>query len=109
VHIGARGVSTTWTFERKGVEVSVEVRGAIRSNAPYVLRDAAIEGAGVALLPDWIAAPDIAAGRLRHVLRSWETALLVVSALHRKEARGAPRIKAFLDHLAAVYAAEERG
>ena len=86
-----------------------EVRSAIRSNAPYVLRDAAIEGAGVALLPDWIAAPDIAAGRLRHVLRAWQTAPVVVSAVHRKEARGAPRIKAFLDHLAAVYAAEERG
>lgn len=108
-HIGVRGVATTWTLERKGVESPVEVRSAIRSNAPYVLRDAAIEGAGVALLPDWIAAPDIAAGRLRHVLRAWQTAPVVVSAVHRKEARGAPRIKAFLDHLAAVYAAEERG
>lgn len=51
--------------------VSVTVGGALRANNSEVLRDAALEGLGLALLPDFSAAGALAAGRLREVLPAW--------------------------------------
>lgn len=36
------------------------------------LRDAALDGLGPALLPDWLVGRDVAEGRLVHCLAAWE-------------------------------------
>jgi len=109
-HLGPIGRPVPWPFTRDGKEITVEVRGTLRSNAPYAVRDAALAGCGIALLPDWLAAPDVAAGRLKILLREYEAAKVVVSGVHRTEMRGAPRVRALLDYLADVYAKEaEKG
>lgn len=76
---------------------TVDVRGAIRTNAPIVLRDVAIAGGGVAYLPDWLVADAIATGALRRVLPERASAPITAWAIHRAELRGAPRVKAFVD------------
>ena len=54
-----------WRFKGEGEEsMSVTVSGPIEVNSPIVARAAALSGLGYAMLPDFIAAPDIAAGRL---------------------------------------------
>lgn len=54
-----------WRFKGEGEEtMSVAVSGPIEVNSPIVARAAAISGLGFAMLPDFIAAPDIASGRL---------------------------------------------
>lgn len=106
VHVGASPTAGLWRFSRDGSETAVEVRGALRCNAPYALRDACVAGLGVALLPAWLVEDDVTAGRLRVVLRAYETPAVAVSALYRTELRGAPRVRAFVDHLAAACAPE---
>lgn len=106
LHVGVQGVAGVWRFERKGPAVEAHVRGHFRANAPYALRDAAVAGLGVALLPDWLVAEDIVSGRLRRLLRGHEVAPVVVSAVHRREVRGELRVKALLDHLAGCYQQE---
>lgn len=70
-----RGSATpTWAFERqKGRRgrVTVEISGPFAANNSEVLREAALRGLGVALLPDFSAADEIAAGRLIPVLDDW--------------------------------------
>jgi DNA-binding transcriptional LysR family regulator len=75
---GAAGQS--WAFEKStgrrvadsNVErVAVAVSGPLKANNSEVLREAALGGLGIALLPDFSAAEALADGRLRRVLAGW--------------------------------------
>lgn len=102
-HLGASGTADTWRFTKGRAEVEVKVRGTMRTNAVYALRDGAIAGLGVALVPDWLVAADVAAGRLKILLPGFATAPTVVSAVYRTEHRGTSRVKSFVEHLARQY------
>jgi DNA-binding transcriptional LysR family regulator len=56
---------SNWPFLGDGGEViSVSVSGPIEVNSPMAARAAAVAGLGFVILPDFIAAPDIADGKL---------------------------------------------
>lgn len=56
---------SNWPFVGEdGQMMTVAVTSRIEANSPIVARAAAVEGIGWAILPDFIAAPDLAAGRL---------------------------------------------
>jgi DNA-binding transcriptional LysR family regulator len=58
-----------WRFKGDGEDsVSVNVSGPIEVNSPMAARAAAVSGLGFAILPDFIAAPDVASGKLVTVL-----------------------------------------
>ena len=96
---GSGAPATRWRFSRPPREETVSVREVLACNVLAVLRDAAVAGLGVALLPDWLVAPELAAGKLRAILPQWTTAGASVAALYRVELRGTPRVRAFVEHL----------
>ncbi|MEI9982272.1 MAG: LysR family transcriptional regulator [Aliidongia sp.] len=53
-----------WRFPGPDGAISVRAQVALVSNNGDVMRDAAIAGLGIALLPTWIAGEDVSAGRL---------------------------------------------
>ena len=54
----------TWQFQREnGPSISVQLSGPMEINSPLATRRAALAGLGFALLPDFIAQPDIESGR----------------------------------------------
>ena len=66
-----------WTFEprepRKGAErVTVPVTGTFAANNSEALREAALSGAGIALLPDFSAQDALRQGKLVRVLDAWK-------------------------------------
>jgi DNA-binding transcriptional LysR family regulator len=68
--------SQSWTFERtsprrKPERVAVPVNGPLRANNSEVLRDAALAGLGVGLLPDFSASGYIGPKQLAQVLPQW--------------------------------------
>lgn len=69
------------------------------------VRDLALAGQGIALLPDWFVRDDIERGALRSVLPGWSTDPIEVSAVYRTTHREAPRVRAFVEHLVAGLAA----
>jgi DNA-binding transcriptional LysR family regulator len=73
------------------------------------MRDAAAGDLGVVILPEWLVSNQVASGELRVLLSEWETAPVIVSGVFRTEMRGAPRVRALLDHLAATYSKEQAG
>jgi DNA-binding transcriptional LysR family regulator len=82
------------------------VRLAVRfsSNAGHVLRELAIAGAGIALLPAWFVDGAVERGELRRILAAWQSPPIPVHALHRTAQRGESRVRVFIDHLRATMA-----
>ncbi|MEM5382948.1 LysR family transcriptional regulator [Paraburkholderia phymatum] len=66
-----------WSFERKSARkkaaqlVTLPVNGQFSANNSEALRDAAIEGLGIALVPDFTAQAAVQAGKLVVVLPDW--------------------------------------
>lgn len=91
----------TWRYadaaERPG---AVKTRGVLRANNGDVLRDLAIAGHGVALLPTFIVFEAIAAGRLEVALTDFEWAPLAAYAVYPHSRHLSHRIRAFVDFLA---------
>ncbi len=60
---------SNWPFRGEESDtISVAVSGPMEVNSPIAARAAAVAGLGFAVLPDFIAAPEIASGRLMPVL-----------------------------------------
>jgi DNA-binding transcriptional LysR family regulator len=94
-----------WTLVSAEREARVRVDAVFRCTALHALRDLALRGAGIALLPDWIVEDDLARRALKRVLPEWTTEAVSVHAIHRTEHRGAPRVRALVEHLSSAYAA----
>jgi DNA-binding transcriptional LysR family regulator len=93
----------TWTLVDKEREARVRLNVVVRSNAPLALRALAIDGTGIAMLPAWFVEHEVDSGALRIVLSRWESLPVMVRALHRREHRGAARVRAFIEHLRTAY------
>lgn len=92
-----------WTFQENGEEVRVSVDGRFKSNNAEVLREVALAGGGVALLPDWLVSEDIESGRLTSLFESFvvnpNSASSAISALYLPNYRGSRRVNAFIEFL----------
>ena len=65
-----------WSFEPakgRGARVGVATHGSFSANNSEALREAALGGAGIALLPDFSAQRDVLAGKLVRVLPEWRS------------------------------------
>ena len=60
-----------WEFEEKGREIKIRVDGQLILNNIYNILEAAIDGFGLAYVPEEIALPHIAKGQLKRVLEKW--------------------------------------
>jgi DNA-binding transcriptional LysR family regulator len=60
-----------WEFERNGRELKVRVDGQLIFNNIFQVRDAALDGFGLAYIPEDLARPYISKGQLVWVLQDW--------------------------------------
>jgi DNA-binding transcriptional LysR family regulator len=65
------GALWAWDFERDGRELKVRVEGQITLNNIFEILDAALNGFGLAYVPEDLAEPHIKSGRLKRVLDEW--------------------------------------
>lgn len=96
-------MSELWALANDQREARVRLHVVFRSNALHALRELAISGAGVALLPQWLVDRELDQRTLRQVLPDWRIEAPTVYAIHRTLQRGAPRVRAFIDHLRDAY------
>jgi DNA-binding transcriptional LysR family regulator len=68
------------------------------------VRRAAVEGLGVALLPDHVCSTALAAGHLVHVLPAWRGQRGIVHLVFTTRRGLAPAVRALIDHLALGFA-----
>lgn len=105
-----------WLFERRGAaggeRLKVPVQGPLRAGNSEVLREAALAGLGIALLPDFSAAPAVRAGRLRELLPDWRPAGFFgdgIYAIHPWSSSTPRPVRLFIEHLKAALAAGFEG
>lgn len=65
------GAIYRWEFERKGVVETVNVTGPLTLNHQPLMVSAALDGIGIAFVPDHLAEHALADGRLERVLADW--------------------------------------
>lgn len=65
------GALYVWEFEENGREIKARVDGQLVFNNIFHVLDAALAGQGLAYVPEEIALPHIAKGRLQRVLEKW--------------------------------------
>lgn len=61
VQLGAVGPIHEWQFTRGEDSRTIRVAGRLRATGPVALLESAVAGIGVALLPDWLVARELAA------------------------------------------------
>ncbi len=71
IRLPTRGGLYAWEFEKAGREVRVRVDGQVIFNTLAPIHAAALEGLGLAFLPEHRVATDITVGRLIPVLDDW--------------------------------------
>lgn len=95
-----------WLFEKKGERagerLKVPVQGPLRAGNSEILRDAVLSGLGIALLPDFSAAPALRAGRLKEILPDWRPAGFFgdgIYAIHPWSSTTPRPVRLFTEHL----------
>ncbi|MBU9611768.1 LysR family transcriptional regulator [Burkholderia multivorans] len=107
-HFG--GDQQAWSFADAHGTTKVLVAGRLKSNHSEVLREAALDSAGIALLPDWLVDADVQSGRLRRLFEHYDVtpgaARSVVTALYLPNQRGSKRVAAFIDFVETLVRAQ---
>jgi len=89
-----------WRLAGKRGEARVAVGGSLRSNSAEMLRAAALDGIGIALLPTWAVAEPLRKRALRRVLDEWEPPASTIYAVYPGSRLMSMKVRAFVDHLA---------
>ena len=94
-----------WHFTGPSGAEAVRVQGSFRANNADAVRQAVLAGLGIALLPCWLVADDLAAGTLRSLLPDWTPSTVDVSVLYAPTPRVASKVRAFVDHIVDTFRA----
>ena len=71
LRLPTRGGLYAWEFEKDGRELKVHVEGQLVFNGTFQMLNAALAGFGLAYVPEDVAQPHLAKGRLNRVLADW--------------------------------------
>jgi len=91
-----------WSFERDGPVETVAVRGTFIATSSIALKEAAMAGVGIALLPTFVAGSELAAGNLERLLPDYVPTGTFGSAIHVVYFQNrylSPKVKAFIEFL----------
>jgi DNA-binding transcriptional LysR family regulator len=89
-----------------GVPHEVRVGGPLHANSGELLVAAAVAGMGIVLEPDFVVAPHLARGELQRVLPGWAGPRLDVWAVYPSRRHLSAKVRAFVDYLAGIFAAD---
>ena len=90
----------TWTLQNGGQTFEISRPAKFSSNNLMAVRAAALAGAGISLLPEFIVACDIHEGKLVRVMPGWQPPPTDVNAVYPARQNLPPRLSLFLEHLA---------
>ncbi len=88
----------------RGRWVTVVVNGCIRCNNDFVLKQAALDGLGIGLFPEFFVERELAEGRLVALLKDYELPRFNIQAVYASRHHLPAKVRAFIDFLAEYYA-----
>jgi DNA-binding transcriptional LysR family regulator len=98
------GRDDVWWFASP--EGAVSVRGRLRANNSEVVRPAALNGNGIALLSHLLVADDISAGRLRVLMPAFPPARFPLTVVYASRHNLPPRVRAVIEFLSEIIQAD---
>lgn len=104
--------SIEWRFRSPRGDVAVRATGNFTANNSEALRETAIRGLGVALLPSFAVAADLREGRLVPVLEGYEVEGALandVYALYLPTRYLSPKVRAFIDFFVELFGRDPHG
>lgn len=93
----AGGLPRRWTLlDAKGHQRQVEVVPRLTANDPHAISRMVVHGAGIAVIANYVATPEIERGRLVRVLPGWRIPAVEVSLVTPSGRDRSPAIRAFV-------------
>ena len=99
LHHEQLGVEDQWTLVGAEGEQTISVKGVMCSNNGEVLRDAAVRGLGIALLPRFIVEPELQQGTLQIVLPDYHPPELSISVIYPVHHHLSTKVRLLVDFL----------
>lgn len=96
---GYLSTGVQWKLTGQDGDHWLHVRSKLCTNNAEVLRDAAVSGLGIALLPTFIAGPELRSGELRTIIPKYQAPELWVCALYPPTRHLAMKVRVFIDFL----------
>lgn len=98
IAMSALATPLRWTFTRGRTRRTVRMRQAMQANNAAAIRALVLAGAGISVLPDYLAQDDIQAGRLQVVLAQYQ---LLEGGIHAVYPDPQPpaKVRAFIDFM----------
>ena len=93
-----------WTFHHGEEQVTIYMNAALLSNSVHLLREYAMEHAGIVCLPTLVAGDSILKGELEVVLPAHQLSSFSLSAVYAGTSRNAFKLRLFIEHIAAAFA-----
>jgi DNA-binding transcriptional LysR family regulator len=93
------GALALWQFEDNARKLEVAVSGPLIAHDFPTILGAALEGVGLAQVPEPIASEAIAAGKLVHVLEPYAPITPGMFLYHPGKRQMMPKLRAFIDHV----------
>ena len=93
------GAIYAWEFEKNGKAFTVKVEGQLVFNSIMHVLNAAVDGIGLAYVPEELAAPYLADGRLKQVLNSWCPYFQGYHLYYPNRRQASPAFSAFVEAL----------
>jgi len=90
-----------FTFQGERGEETIKFNPILRSGNETLLHLAALQGMGLAFLPKWLIADDLAAGRLEHILRKQVIFEGQLFAVYPSRKYLSAKVRTFIDFIAA--------
>jgi DNA-binding transcriptional LysR family regulator len=91
--------SSDWTFLEHGHPVTIRSTGTLTSSSSTVVRHAAIQGLGIALIGQYVVEDDLKAGRLVTVLKNFTLPRRMLHVVYQKDQYQPRRVRMFIDYL----------
>ncbi len=88
-----------WRFEGQKTGVTVRVNGTMHSNSALALRKAAMAGLGVALVPRYVIAEDLASGALVSLINRFRIPSRMLYAIYPEASTVPTKVRVFVDFL----------
>jgi DNA-binding transcriptional LysR family regulator len=103
LHYGQIAANSQWTFIGPAGEHIVAIQGVMCSNNGEVLRDAAMRGLGITLLPTFIVEDTLAEGLLQIVLPEYQVPELSIDVMYPVNRHLSTKIRLLVDFLQERY------
>lgn len=96
---GAHHPQREWYFKFPDGRRAMQVRGNFQSNHAEALRQAALGGLGLAMLPTFLVGSDLSAGLLLPLLSAYVSSDTAIHAVYPPHRHLSPKVRAFVDFM----------